>query len=744
MKKILLSISFIIIGLASSLGAMRDVVLKSEITTLEPMKGIVFWPDQAVAQERLQSSISLEYSYCLPCKVVTGKTDGKIQYDWSSFETMLNDIASRGHQAIVRFRYEYPGTDGEISGTEYCTCNVAGATAVPLYIKKLSDYNETYSKNPGGDGETFYADWSNAELQWFTKQFYTDFAVKYDNDPRIAFIQVGFGHWSEYHIYGTDLQLGRNFPDHKYQKEFLIHINNTFKETPWSISIDAADDSYTPIVNDPELMALNFGRFDDSFMHSEHEHTQGEGYNEDCWKNLGANRWQISPCGGEISYYTNTDQKEFLNPAGMHGFTWEQAAAKYHMTYVIGNDAPEGKYATPERVLEAGQNSGYKFQITKYQVSNSEAVVIVKNIGIAPIYHNAYVTVNGVRSATSLKGLLPEQALECHVTGLTISDNEAPALTITSNKLLEGITIPYEANLDGTGLSAPTCKLSTSSKAVKPNNSVTLTATASSDNGTISSVVIKLGTNTIATLTTAPYTYEFTPTSEGTYSFTATATDAKNLVAESSVVTITCSTGPTEDFETLTDKYPATSGDQLKIGASGTGLCVINGLTWEYVNARADDKTKHSTINYPASSTMSLSFGTSLTTPEITVGNVSFMMAAGKDNKIIGYEIYTSADNYMSPIKVGSFNNSADFVTIELALTAPGKLKIVNTNTSGATSTDCHLIVDNFNFKPESQSTEVNEAIITVYGKTYNLQGQEVEENYKGIVTRNGKTYLQK
>ncbi len=743
MKKFLLAIGFISVGLGSAWGAMRNVTLNSEITTLEPMKGIVFWPDQAADQTTLQNSISLEYSYCLPCKVVTGKVGDQIQYDWSSFETMLDDIVSRGHQAIVRFRYEYPGPDGTIKNATYCTCNVAGATAVPKYIKDMPGYTETFSSNPGGDGNTYYADWSNAELQWFTKQFYTDFAAKYDNDPRIAFIQVGFGHWSEYHIYGTDLNLGHNFPSKAYQKEFLIHMNNTFKETPWSISIDAADDSYTPIVDDPELMALNFGRFDDSFMHSKHDLSQGEGWNETEWKALGEDRWQISPCGGEISYYTANDQKNFLNPAGMYGVTWEQAAAKYHMTYVIGNDAPEGSYATPARVLEAGQNAGYKFQITKYQVSNTEALVVVKNIGVAPIYHNAYVTVKGVRSATSLKGLIPGQTRECSVSGLTIADNEAPTLTITSDKILAGVTIPYQASLDGTGLSAPTCNLSAASKTVKPNESVTLTATANSENGAISSVVIKQGATTVATLTSAPYTYTFTPTAEGSYSFTATVTDAASLTATSSPLTIVCKVGPTEDFETLTDKYPAASGTSLRIGSNGTGTCVINGLTWEYTNARADDKSKHSTINYPEGTTMSLSFGSSLITPEMAAGDVSFIMAPGKNNKVIGYEIYTSSDNYLTPIKIGEFNKSADFITIDLTLTSAGKLKIVNTNESGATATDCHLIVDNFTFKPATP-TGINEAQWIVDGKTYNLFGQEVDDNYKGVVIKDGKKMLNK
>ncbi|MBO7106174.1 MAG: DUF4832 domain-containing protein [Fibrobacter sp.] len=430
---------------AATFAKDRSVALEKSIESLEPLKGIVFWPDQADDQKDLQGSISLEFSYCLPCAVVKGKSDDKIEYDWSSFEKLLDGIKSRGHQAIVRFRIEYPGES--IQNAPNCTEKVVGATAVPKYIKEMDGYNE--SKNDvDGDGVTYYANWGFDELQWFYKQFYADFAAKYDNDPRIAFVQVGFGHWAEYHIYGTTIT-DSNFASKDYQTEFLKHVDKQFKETPWSISIDAADDEYTPIVASKDLMKLHFGLFDDSFMHKEHDISQGDGDNEKNWQAIGENRWKTAPAGGEISYYEDKDQHEFLNPDGLYGVTWEKAAEKYHMTYVIGNDAPEGKYATKDRVYEASSYAGYKFEITGYTVNKVSAAVRVKNVGIAPLYHNAYVTVKGVRSKTSLKGLLPGEEATFTVSGIEIGDKESPEPSITSDKLLEGATIPYKASLDG-------------------------------------------------------------------------------------------------------------------------------------------------------------------------------------------------------------------------------------------------------------------------------------------------------
>jgi len=415
----------------------RLVSLHSERTRVQPMTGLVFWPDQARSKDATYNkSISLEYSYCLPCKVVTGKEDGKIIYDWTWLENILDGISSRGHQAILRFRYEYPNSK-DVDGNR-------GTTAVPDYIKAMDDYSETYSKDAGGDGPTYYADWSNAELQWFTKQFYTDFAAKYGNDKRVAFLEVGFGHWAEYHIYGTKLDLGKNFPSKAYQKEFLQHVA-TVMPLPWAVSIDAADDYYTPIVDDADLMALNFGLFDDSFMHAGHEIGSSDGYNEENWNAIGKKvRWKTGVCGGEISYYTSGDQRNFLNPEGMYGHTWEEQAAKYHISFMLANDAPSGKYGTAERFLEAGMASGYCFKVWAAETSDRETHLLITNTGVAPIYKDAYFAIGDTRSATSLKGLLPNEAVTITIASPLQNTSD---LHIVCDYILDSQKIEYEANI---------------------------------------------------------------------------------------------------------------------------------------------------------------------------------------------------------------------------------------------------------------------------------------------------------
>lgn len=400
-----------------------------------PLKGLVLWPDEARDNPELSREIALEFSYLQPCDYVTGlDPSGNLRYDWSPLDRLLDDIASRGHQAILRFRYEYPGEP--LRG-------IRGATAVPACIKSLPNYRETFARNPNGDGPTWYADWSHPGLRAFTLRFFAAFAERYDADPRLAFLEVGFGHWSEWHVCGTPVRPGANFPDFAFQSAFLRRMDELFRLTPWLISIDAAEPEHSPIVADSALSALSFGLFDDSFMHRHHDLSQGDGYNERCWHAFGPDRWKRAPAGGEISYYEDSDQRRFLSPKGIHGVTFAAAAAKYHVTFMIANDAPAGRDATPASFRAAADACGYRFRLVDSVTDGPRFRLRIANDGVAPLYHDAYPAVGDAVSPTSLRGLLPGQTRDFEI---LLPPGPAPSAPprITSPKLLPNATIPLE------------------------------------------------------------------------------------------------------------------------------------------------------------------------------------------------------------------------------------------------------------------------------------------------------------
>ena len=76
------------------------VALQSEIENVQPMTGLVLWTDNS-RSESMKDCIQLEFAYMLYNQVCKEKD----VYDWTPMDNLLEEVASRGHQLVVRFRY---------------------------------------------------------------------------------------------------------------------------------------------------------------------------------------------------------------------------------------------------------------------------------------------------------------------------------------------------------------------------------------------------------------------------------------------------------------------------------------------------------------------------------------------------------------------------------------------------------------------------------------------------------------
>ena len=389
------------------------VPLQSAITHVQPMTGIVLW---STSGSNKKDYVQLEFSYMLYNTVCKEKD----VFDWTPMDNLLKEVASRGHQAVVRFRYTYPGY----------------SCAVPDYIKSWPGYEATNAKSEGRNTE--FPDWRCEELQRFHMEFHRRFAERYDKDPRLAFVETGFGLWAEYHIYDGPCVIGKTFPSHDFQAQFLPKMDEWFQDTPWMFSIDASDSKYAPFHKKKELLDLNFGNFDDSFMCED-----WSGYNWSGWKFFGEERYKKAPAGGEFSYYSDYDQKHVLDKAGMYGRVFEDVVAKVHMTFIIGNDQP-GKQ-TPERIAEAAMSMGYRFEVRDFRIKEGKgAAVLIANVGVAPIYRDAFVEVEGARGDFNLRTLMPGE--EAWVT-IPCSASKASRPVIACDHLVSGQEIQYQADI---------------------------------------------------------------------------------------------------------------------------------------------------------------------------------------------------------------------------------------------------------------------------------------------------------
>ena len=388
------------------------LTLKSRITSPQPMTGIVLWTTNAAVKT---APIQLEFTYMRYDQVVKGRG----QYDWSELDKLLDQVAGRGHQLILRWHDTY----------------VAQTNGLPKYLQQLPGYAGITAKSEGK--QTGFPDWSHPEAQAFLLEFFSQYAQRYDRDPRIAFLQVGFGLWSEYHIYDGPFQLGKTFPSKELQARFANHLAGALTQTPWLISIDAAAAERSPYAEQPELLKLRFGLFDDSFNHAKHAKI-----NEPNWRVMGMDRWQHSPTGGEFSFYTKGDQKRALAPQGANGQPFEKQAQQFHISFMLGDAQPE--YQSSERIAQASMACGYQFKLLELQRSGKSTVGTITNTGIAPIYFDAYPAMRGVRAHDSLKHLLPGQSKRFTIDSV----GDSRDFSIECDRLVPGQRIQFAADIE--------------------------------------------------------------------------------------------------------------------------------------------------------------------------------------------------------------------------------------------------------------------------------------------------------
>jgi hypothetical protein len=199
------------------------------------------------------------------------------------------------------------------------------------------------------------------------------------------------------------------------------------------ISIDATDEEQGPFDADPRLLDLNFGAFDDSLLQKEHASV-----NAAKWKKIGRERFSRAPAGGELSYSSDHDQKHALDTEGPHGVSFEKQARDFGLSFAIANDQPA--HQKRERLLSAGLACGYRFRVVALEGSSSLTRVTIENVGVAPIYVDAFVTVKGVRAKESLRGLAPgaKKTFEVPASG---------KLGVACDRLVKGQEIELEGEL---------------------------------------------------------------------------------------------------------------------------------------------------------------------------------------------------------------------------------------------------------------------------------------------------------
>jgi hypothetical protein len=333
-----------------------------------PLKGLV--PYSGDVREKFPHS--MEFNYLAVSAVVIG-TD---EYDWKPFEKLLNDIAGRGHQAVVRFFLEYPGKK----------------EGIPQYLVKNGLKVHTYlntNTQPLPPSEVNTPDYADANLRKMLKAFIAEFGRRYDGDARLGCITAGLlGTWGEWHDYPRE----ELYASKDVEIEVMDAYAAAFKSTPVLLRYPAGKDHYAHAPN----AARPFGYHDDSFAWA----TLDTGKKNDAWFFMPAmkaagkkalEKWKTQPIGGEIR--PEAWGKVFDEIPGMKEIqNFRQCVAETHATWMMDSGMFE-KRQSPERIKRAEEEvrrMGYEFHIRAVTLNvvgrKLSMKTEIENRGVAPFY----------------------------------------------------------------------------------------------------------------------------------------------------------------------------------------------------------------------------------------------------------------------------------------------------------------------------------------------------------------------
>ena len=173
-------------------------------------------------------------------------------FNWTSVDDFLSAVDARGHQGILRPVVFGPGYDQE---------NYAPSD---LLVNDFVYESNTYD-NPA---------WNEASVQACILKFIDAFAVRFKDDQRVAYVQMGLaGLWGEHHLDGANYTAA-NFPSMTFQKTMIEHFIDGFGHTSsdiqTSLSLDSAQDHGFFSSADMSLDNQRFGFFDDSLLTNDH------------------------------------------------------------------------------------------------------------------------------------------------------------------------------------------------------------------------------------------------------------------------------------------------------------------------------------------------------------------------------------------------------------------------------------------------------------------------------------------
>jgi len=391
----------LVLGIGAVVGRAGTVTrefVRASAPPDNPLKGFVPYAGQGRSFPH-----SLEFNY-LPLRELM---KGFHEFDWKPMEALLDDIAGRGCQAVVRVFQEYPGKP--IAIPEFL---------VDSGLKVRRWKNTNTAPFPAKWDHT--PDYEDPRMRRALKSFIAAFGERYDGDPRLGYVTAGLlGTWGEWHCYPHS----EWFASKEAQTEVMDAYERAFRETPVLLRYPAGPHEWAHAPNHER----RFGYHDDSFAWA----TIPTGRKEDDWFFVPAmqrggaaamNKWKSAPIGGEIrpELWPCIWSEKGCDKGQDYRACVRQTHASWLMETSASRQLDAGERA---RAIEAARMLGYEFYVMSVKLKQTAGEASlgvelkVRNVGVAPFYRNwpielAVVGADGriVKSMPTnwkLKGILP-------------------------------------------------------------------------------------------------------------------------------------------------------------------------------------------------------------------------------------------------------------------------------------------------------------------------------------------------
>lgn len=286
-------------------------------------------------------------------------------FHWDALDAVLDDIASRGHQAVFRVYADTPNRP----------------SALPVFLAAVSSRAYTDWDN-GREATSVAPDYDDPRVVGAMLALVRALGARYDGDPRIGFITVGLlGFWGEWHTFRPSCQCDEWMPSPRTQRALLDAFDTSFNRTKLLVrNPDRGWDDH------------RIGFHDDSFAHT----TLGR----PDWTFLGRldtagakTVWKREPIGGELR--PELQACAFSAPSCVPaGQTFATSTATAHVSWLLNHDAFVGMPAADRPRAEAAARwLGYELHVSAVRLRDTSVArplkieVRLQNRGVAPFYY---------------------------------------------------------------------------------------------------------------------------------------------------------------------------------------------------------------------------------------------------------------------------------------------------------------------------------------------------------------------